>query len=74
MKKFFRELEKPSFLKILKTIRVKLIEYIFHHKNLRNRMIEGSINRKNNRKKPPLDIANQILKHIEYRSYNELKK
>ncbi|KAF0753996.1 Uncharacterized protein FWK35_00020374 [Aphis craccivora] len=66
--------ETRSFLKTLKTRRVKLIGHILRQNSLLSRIIEGAIEGNNSRGRPPLDYISQIVRYMDCRSYCELKR
>jgi len=71
---FRRVGEERSFLKALKIRRAKLIGHSLRHNNLLGRIIEGSIEGKNSRGRPPLEYIGQLVKDLGCVTYYELKR
>ena len=71
---FKRANESRSFMRNLKTRRANMIGHTLRHNGMLARAIEGMVQGKNTRGRPPLAYIDQILKDTNTKTYFELKR
>uniref|UniRef100_A0A8D8Z0J9 Uncharacterized protein n=1 Tax=Cacopsylla melanoneura TaxID=428564 RepID=A0A8D8Z0J9_9HEMI len=75
MMKIRRPRERRTFLNQLKRRRLKLIGHLLRHSELATRVIEGMIDQKNPRGRPPLAfIKDNIMIDVNVSTYSQLKR